>query len=318
MSRTVLVTGGAGFIGSHVVARLLQDGASVRIIDNLSTGKRENLLGFNGNWALHPVSITDIEAIAPIFEGVDTVFHIAALPSVPRSIAFPQDSNLNNVTGTLNVLEAARLAGVRRVVYAGSSSVYGDVQSEYKAEDMLPNPLSPYGVAKLAGEYYCKAFTASYGLETVITRFFNVFGARQDPTSYYSAVIPKFIATMRRGASPIIYGDGTQSRDFTYVANVVHGLMLAADSPHAVGQVFNIAMGGRIELVQLVAHLNQILGTNIAPEFAPRRLGDILHSCADIRHATNLLGYVPIVDFETGLRHTVDWYLNQDTPHPHS
>ncbi|MFZ4827864.1 MAG: SDR family oxidoreductase [Phototrophicaceae bacterium] len=314
MSRTVLVTGGAGFIGSHVVARLLEDGASVRIVDNLSTGKHENLLGFNGDWTLHAVSITDMEAILPIFEGVDTVFHIAALPSVPRSIAFPQDSNLNNVNGTLNVLNAARLAGVRRVVYAASSSVYGNVQSEYKSEDMLPNPLSPYGAAKLAGEYYCKAFTASYGLETVITRFFNVFGARQDPNSYYSAVIPKFIATMRRGTSPIIYGDGTQSRDFTYVANVVHGLMLAADAPQAVGRVFNIAMGGRIELVQLVTHLNQILGTDITPEFAPRRQGDILHSCADIRHATDLLGYTPIVDFETGLRHTVDWYMTQQPP----
>lgn len=308
MTKTVLVTGGAGFIGSHVVARLLQDGATVRILDNLSTGKRDNLLSFKGDWTLHEVSITEAQVILPLFDGVDTVFHIAALPSVPRSIAFPQDSNLNNVNGTLNVLNAARLAGVRRVVYAASSSVYGDIQSEYKSEDMPPNPLSPYGAAKLAGEYYCKAFTASYGLETVITRFFNVFGARQDPNSYYSAVIPKFIASMRQGEAPIIYGDGTQSRDFTYVANVVHGLMLAADSPRAVGEVFNIAMGGRIELVQLVEHLNQILGTDIAPQFAPRRIGDILHSCADIRHANALLGYAPIVDFETGLRHTVDWY----------
>src|SRR5690606_21194692 len=239
MAETYIVTGGAGFIGSHIAERLLKDGHRVRIIDNFCTGKRENIAHLNGDLVVYEVSITDSEALKPIFQGVDYVFHQAALPSVPRSIDDPLTTNEFNVTGTLNVLIAARDAGVKRVVYAASSSAYGDIEGEYKTEDMPPRPLSPYGVSKLAAEYYCQAFTAVYGLETVALRYFNVFGPRQDETSHYAAVIPKFIAAMLNGQQPTIYGDGTQSRDFTYIDNVVHGNLLAAKAPDAAGEMMN-------------------------------------------------------------------------------
>jgi UDP-glucose 4-epimerase len=312
MADVYIVTGGAGFIGSHLTARLAADGAQVRVIDDLSTGKLNNLDGLRGDIQLHRVSITDLDALRPIFAGADYVFHQAALPSVPRSIDDPLTTHHVNVTGTLNVLIAARDAGVKRVVYAASSSAYGDVDGEYKVETMPPRPLSPYGVSKLAGEYYCQVFTHVYGLETVALRYFNVFGARQDETSQYAAVIPRFIAALMRGEAPIIYGDGTQSRDFTYIDNVVHGNLLALHAPDAPGRVMNLATGGRVTLLELVEKLNRLMGTAISPQHAPPRPGDILHSRACIDLAAELLDFSPLVDFETGLARTLEWFRQRE------
>lgn len=310
-----VVTGGAGFIGSHIAERLLRDGHTVHIVDNLLTGQRaviEALLTqFPDRLRFHEVSIADSDALPDIFAGADTVFHQAALPSVPRSVENPLETHHHCVTGTLKVLVAAREAGVRRVVYAASSSAYGDSEGDYKDERMLPHPISPYGVAKLAGEYYCQAFTEVYGLETVCLRYFNVFGPRQDPTSQYAAVIPLFITAMLAGRAPVIYGDGEQSRDFTYIDNVVHGNLLAASAPHAAGQVMNLATGGRVSLLDLVQKLNELLGTTIAPIHAPARPGDIRHSRASIEKAADLLDFAPIVDFETGLARTLAYYRAQ-------
>jgi UDP-glucose 4-epimerase len=311
MPETYIVTGGAGFIGSHIAERLLREGHRVRIIDNFSTGKRENLAHLNGDLELHEVSITDREALPPIFKGVDYVFHQAALPSVPRSIDDPLTSNEYNVTGTLNVLIAARDAGVKRVIYAASSAAYGDIEGDAKVETMPPRPMSPYGVSKLAGEYYCQAFTEVYGLETVALRYFNVFGPRQDETSHYAAVIPKFIAAMARGERPTIYGDGTQSRDFTYIDNVVHGNLLATKAPDAAGQMMNLATGGKVTLLELVEKLNRLMGTNFDPILTDPRPGDILHSRAGIDKARDLLDFAPVVDFDTGLARTIEWYVNR-------
>ncbi len=306
-----VVTGGAGFIGSHLAERLLHDGHRVRIVDNFSTGKRANierLLRFGDRLEIHEVSITDRAALPPIFAGARYVFHQAALPSVPRSIDDPVTTHEINVTGTLNVLLAARAAGVQRVAYAASSSAYGDVEAEFKVETIPPAPLSPYGVSKLAGEYYCQVFTVVYGLETVALRYFNVFGPYQDETSHYAAVIPRFIAAMLRGQPPTIYGDGGQSRDFTYIDNVVHGNLLALTAPEAAGRVMNLATGGRVSLLELVDRLNAILGTQFAPVHAEPRPGDIRHSRADIGLARELLDFTPIVSFEEGLARTVAWY----------
>jgi UDP-glucose 4-epimerase len=311
MAQTYVVTGGAGFIGSHLVERLLNDGHRVRVVDNLSTGRRENLAHLDGNFEFYQVSITDRDALRPIFAGADAVFHQAALPSVPRSIDDPLTTHEYNVTGTLNVLLAARDAHVRRVVYAASSSAYGDIEGEFKVETMPPRPMSPYGVAKLAGEYYCQAFTEVYGLETVCLRYFNVFGPRQDPTSQYAAVIPLFITAMLDGQPPTIYGDGLQSRDFTYIDNVVHGNLLASQAPGAVGQVMNLATGGRVTLLELVDKLNRLLGTDFKPVHTAARKGDIKHSRAGIDKARELLDYEPVVDFDTGLARTVEWYRNR-------
>lgn len=311
MPETYIVTGGAGFIGSHIADRLLREGHRVRIIDNFSTGKRENLAVLTGDLEVHEVSITDREALPSIFEGVDYVFHQAALPSVPRSIDDPLTSNEYNVTGTLNVLIAARDAGVRRVIYAASSAAYGDIEGDYKVEAMPPRPMSPYGVSKLAGEYYCQAFTEVYGLETVALRYFNVFGPRQDETSHYAAVIPKFIAAMTRGSAPTIYGDGSQSRDFTYIDNVVHGNLLATKAPDAAGQMMNLATGGKVTLLELVDKLNRQLGTQLDPILEAPRPGDILHSRAGIDKARDLLDFAPVVDFDTGLARTIEWYVNR-------
>src|SRR5215207_2726463 len=242
MTETYIVTGGAGFIGSHIAERLLRDGQRVHIIDNFATGKHVNLSHLSGDLQVHEVSITDREALDPIFAGADYVFHQAALASVPRSVADPLTTHEANVTGTLNVLLAARDARVKRVIYAASSSAYGEVQVEAQDETLSPHPLSPYGVSKLAGEYYCQSFTQVYGLETVALRYFNVFGPRQDETSQYSAVIPRFISAMLGGNPPTIYGDGKQSRDFTYVDNVVHGNLLALNAPEASGEVMNLAV----------------------------------------------------------------------------
>lgn len=307
-----VVTGGAGFIGSHIAQRLLSDGHTVHIVDNLATGRRENLdllqAEHGDRLRVFEVSITEGEQLPGIFVGADTVFHQAALPSVPRSVVNPLETHHTCVTGTLNVLIAAREVGVRRVVYAASSSAYGEIEGEYKVETMPPHPISPYGAAKLAAEYYCQAFTHVYGLETVCLRYFNVFGPRQDPTSQYAAVIPLFITALLKGQRPTIFGDGTQSRDFTYIDNVVHGNLLASTSPDAAGQVMNLATGGRVSLLDLIDKLNGLLGTNIAPVLTDGRPGDIKHSRADIEKAIELLDFSPIVDFDTGLARTLAYY----------
>jgi nucleoside-diphosphate-sugar epimerase len=308
MTNHFVVTGGAGFIGSHLAERLLNDGHHVRIVDNLVTGKRANIDRLRGNVDFHEVSITDLDALRPIFQGVDTVFHQAALPSVPRSVDDPLTTHEYDLTGTLNVLIAARDAGVRRVVYAASSSAYGDIAGEFKSEDMPPRPLSPYGVAKLGGEYYCQTFTHVYGLETVCLRYFNVFGPRQDPTSQYAAVIPLFITSILDGKSPTVHGDGLQSRDFTYIDNVIHGNLLAANAPDAVGQVMNLATGGRVTLLELIEKINHVLDTAVQPVHVEPRAGDIKHSRASIDKARKLLNYEPVVDFDDGLARTIAWY----------
>ncbi len=311
MPDTYIVTGGAGFIGSHIAERLLRDGERVRVIDNLLTGRRENLdylQSLNGDLFSTIASITVLDSLRLVFQDADYVLHQAALPSVPRSIADPLETHLHCVTGTLNVLVAARDAGVKRVVYAASSSAYGDQAGDAKVETMKPAPISPYGVAKLTGEYYAAAFNRSYGLETVSLRYFNVFGPRQDPTSTYAAVIPKFITAVLRGERPTIYGDGRQTRDFTYIDNVVHGNLLACKAPGAVGETINLAAGGRIAIIDLVRQLNAIMGTDVKPIHRDERPGDIKHSRAEIGKARHLLGYSPIVSFEDGLRRTVDWY----------
>ncbi|MCC6801595.1 MAG: SDR family oxidoreductase [Anaerolineae bacterium] len=312
MTETYILTGGAGFIGSHIAARLLADGHRVRIIDNFATGKRANIApliaAHPGDLEVYEVSITDRAALPAIFRGADYVFHQAALASVPRSVADPLATHEANVTGTLNVLLAARDAGVKRVAYAASSSAYGDVEVEAQDETLSPHPLSPYGVSKLAGEYYCQAFTQVYGLETVALRYFNVFGPRQDETSQYAAVIPKFIAAMLAGKPPTIYGDGLQSRDFTYVDNVVHGNLLAIKAPAVTGEVMNMATGGNVTLLQLVDKLNALLGTSIEPVHTAPRPGDIKFSRADINKAIELLDFAPVADFDTGLARTIDWF----------
>ena len=311
MPQTYVVTGAAGFIGSHIAEGLLRDGQRVRVIDNLLTGKPEHLdllKSLDGDLSVTIGSITDLDLLQSLFRGADFVLHQAALPSVPRSVADPLETHRHCVTGTLNVLIAARDNGVKRVVYAASSAAYGDQPGDAKVETMRPAPISPYGVAKLAGEYYAAAFTRSFGLETVSLRYSNVFGPRQDPSSTYAAVIPKFITTMLRGEGPTIFGDGTQTRDFTYIDNVVHGNLLACTAPEAVGETINLAAGGRIVINDLVAHLNAIIGADLAPIFAAERPGDIKHSRASIDKAGALLGYEPIVDFAEGLRRTVEWY----------
>jgi len=303
---TYLVTGGAGFIGSHIVEELVRRGETVRVLDNFATAKRENLLPFCDAVEIVEGDVRSYHIVREAVQGVDFVLHQAALPSVPRSVRDPITSNEVNVGGTLNLLDAAREAGVKRVVYASSSSVYGDSEVLPKREDMMPAPLSPYAVSKLAGEKYCQVFSRIYGLETVCLRYFNVFGPRQDPTSQYSAVIPKFIAAMKRGEAPTIYGDGRQSRDFTYVENTVAANLLACRAEGVSGEVFNIACGERFTLLDLVAELNVILGTQIEPRFDQDRKGDVRHSLADIEKAKRGLGFTVQTDFRTGLRKTVE------------
>ncbi len=308
MADTYVVTGGGGFIGSHIAERLMKDGHSVRIVDNFATGKRENVAHLDGDVHVFDIDITNLAALRHAVAGADYVYHQAALASVPRSIEDPLATHATNVTGTLNVLIAARDAGIKRLVYAASSSAYGDYEGEFKVETMAPRPLSPYGVSKLAAEYYCQSFTAVYGLETVALRYFNVFGPRQDETSQYAAVIPKFISAMMTGTSPTIYGDGTQSRDFTYIDNVVHGNLLAMHAPQIAGEVINLALSGTISLLELMERLNRLMGTAIAPVHTEAKTGDIKHSRADIQKAIDLLDFAPIVDFDTGLARTIDWF----------
>jgi nucleoside-diphosphate-sugar epimerase len=306
---TYLVTGAAGFIGRSIAAALLARGESVRGVDSFITGKRANLSGLEAMEFIEG-DLTDPAVCARACEGVEIAFHEAALASVPRSVADPVGTNLHCVTATLNLLVAARAAGVRRVVYAGSSSAYGDTPTLPKHEEMLPNPISPYAVAKLAGEHYMRAFARVYGLETVVLRYFNVFGPYQDPTSHYSGVLAIFCRRMLAGEQPTIYGDGEQSRDFTYIDNVVHANLLAAAAPaeKVSGQMMNAATGSRITLNDTFRILRDLTGYAGEPAYAPPRTGDIRDSLADIRLAGELLGYKPIVDFREGLRRTVEWY----------
>jgi len=306
--RTFLVTGGAGFIGSHIAEALVRRGDRVRVLDNLSTGFLSNLDPIRGEIEFIKGDLVDAPLVARAVQGVDCVFHEAALASVPRSMEHPLDTHASCVTGTVTLLDVARRAGVRRVVYASSSSVYGDQPASSKRESDLPSPISPYGAAKLAAEYYCRAFAASFPLETVSIRYFNVFGPRQDPGSPYSAVIPLFITAILSGGQPVIYGDGLQSRDFTFVGNVVEGNLLAADAPGVSGRVFNVAMGGSINLLCLLASLNRLLGTDVQPIHADPRPGDIRESMADITMARRDLGYEPRIGFEEGLERSIEYY----------
>src|SRR6266487_1603029 len=301
-SGIILVTGGAGFIGSHLVAALAQKGARVRVIDDLSTGRRENLQGIKGDVDFIHASLLDIAATRRTLEDVEIVFHEAAIPSVPRSVDNPLETHDASVNATFSLLLAARDRKVRRVIYAASSSAYGDRPDLPKREDMRPDPLSPYAVAKLVGEYYCQVFTRVYGLETVSLRYFNVFGPRQDPSSQYSGVISRFISALMNAEQPVIYGDGEQSRDFTYISNVVDANLLAAESVGAVGHVINIANGRSVSINHVLDLLKDLTGRrDITAEYAPPRSGDVRDSLADLTLARSLLGYKPSVNLEDGM-----------------
>jgi nucleoside-diphosphate-sugar epimerase len=305
----LLVTGGGGFIGCHIVERLVRDGHDVRVIDNFTTGQRRNLTPFLGDIDLVEGDLQSYERAHAAVRDCEIVLHQAAMPSVPRSVQDPLTSNASNVIGTLNVLLAARDAGVRRVVFASSSSVYGTTPALPKDESLPALPISPYAVAKLAGEGYCRSFTEVYGLETVALRYFNVFGPRQDPQSQYAAVIPNFIMAALRGQAPTIFGDGEQSRDFTYVENIVDANVLAMAAPDVAGRVYNIACGDRISLNQLVTTIGRVLGRTIEPRHEPPRPGDVRHSMADITRARTDLGYDVAVDLDDGLARTVEHYV---------
>ena len=307
----MLVTGGAGFIGSHLAARLLELGHDVRVLDNFATGRRSNIQAIGGDVELVEGDIQSYERAHKAVRGCDIVFHQAALPSVPRSIQDPLTSNATNVIGTLNILLAARDEGIRRVVCASSSSVYGANPKLPKHEDMAALPISPYATAKLAGEGYCRAFGIGYGLETVALRYFNVFGARQDPTSQYAAVIPNFITALLDNQPVTIFGDGEQSRDFTHVDNVVQANLLAMDAPDVSGKVYNIACGRKVTLNELVTQLHQLIGADAETIYAPRRPGDVPHSLASLDRARAELGYEPQVDLREGLIQTIEHYREQ-------
>ena len=310
---THLITGIAGFIGSSIARALLERGEQVRGIDNLATGKRENLAEIAERIDFLEADLLDLDAMKRACEGVDCVFHQAAIPSVPKSVLDPLGSNQANVDGTVNILIAARDAKVRRVMYAASSSAYGDTPTLPKHEQMTPNPISPYAVAKLASEYYMVSFFRCYGLETVSLRYYNIFGPRQDPSSPYSGVLAKFITQMLRGEQPTIFGDGSQSRDFTYIDNAVSANLLAAYAPPAnvAGKVFNVATGTRVDLNETFAALKKLTGHSGEVKYGPEREGDIKHSLADISLATKAFGYRPSVNFEEGLRRTVEWYRGE-------
>ena len=310
MSDVCLVTGGAGFIGSHLVEALTAAGWRVRVLDDLSTGLADNLAGLSGVELVRG-DVADPDAVARAIEGSKVVFHLAALASVQRSVEAPADSHRICATGTLHVLDAARRAGVRRVVYAGSASAYGIPARDVQTEDDPICPLSPYAAAKLAGEVYCQAFTSTYGLETVRLRFFNVFGPRQRADSPYSGVIAIFAAALGEGRAPTIFGDGQQTRDFVCVSDVVAALQLAAQRPGVSGQVCNVGTGRGTSLLELIAALNRLLGTTVTPRHAEARPGDIRHSRADITRARRLLGYDPVVSFEEGLAQTLQWYRSR-------
>jgi len=310
---TYLITGIAGFIGSALARAVLAQGDQVRGIDNFSTGKSSNLTEIRDRIDLREADLLDLNAVQTACRGVDYVLHEAAIPSVPRSVLDPLESNRANIDGTVNLLVAARDAKVKRVIYAASSSAYGDTPTLPKREDMIPNPISPYAVAKLAGEHYMASFWRCYGLETVALRYFNIFGPRQDPTSPYSGVLAKFITQMLRGEQPTIFGDGQQSRDFTYVENVVNANLLACKAPagEAAGRMFNIAVGQRTDLNETFRVLKKLTGYPGEVKYGPERAGDVKHSLADLSRAEKRLGYKPTVDFEEGLRRTIEWYRGQ-------
>jgi UDP-glucose 4-epimerase len=309
LSGIVLVTGGAGFIGSHIAQGLASKGARVRVIDDFSTGHRENLEEIGGDIDFHQASLSDEKALSRALEDVELVFHEAAIPSVPRSVKNPVETHVACVDATFSLLNAARLSGVRRIVYAASSSAYGDQPTLPKQEEMRPDPLSPYAVAKLVGEYYCQVFTRAYSLETVCLRYFNVFGPRQDPSSEYSGVISRFVSALHSGVRPVIYGDGEQSRDFTYITDIVAANMRAAETVAGVGQVINFARGERVTLNQLLDILKRITGrADVQAEHKEPRAGDVRHSLADISRAREMLGYEPQTSLEEGLRLTIDWW----------
>lgn len=319
LSGVALVTGGAGFIGSHLAAALKQKGARVRIIDDLSTGYRENLDEIGGDIDFIPGSISDPERLNRALEDVELVFHEAAIPSVPRSVQNPLATHDASVNGTFSLLLAARDRKVRRVIYAASSAAYGDQPDLPKREDMRPAPLSPYAVAKLVGEYYCQVFSQVYDLETVSLRYFNVFGPRQDPSSEYSGVISRFIAALLSGERPIIYGDGEQSRDFTYISNVVAANLAAAEAPQAVGKIINVANGVRVTLNTLLKTLKGLTGLDdVQPRYAEPRKGDVRDSLADISRARTLLNYQPQVGLEEGLGLTIEWWKHSRFSHQKS
>jgi len=309
LSGIALVTGGAGFIGSHIAAALVGQGARVRIIDDLSTGHRENIDEIGGKVDFVQASLADNKKLGGALEDVELVFHEAAIPSVPRSVQKPVETHEASVNATFSLLLAARDKRVRRVIYAASSSAYGDQPQSPKREDMRPDPLSPYAVAKLVGEYYCQVFSRVYRLETVSLRYFNVFGPRQDPSSQYSGVISRFISALLNGERPVIYGDGEQSRDFTYVSNVIDANLRAAESVAAIGRVVNIANGRSVTINHVLELLKELTGwIDVTAEHAPPRTGDVRDSLADLTLAHSLLGYNPSVGLEEGMRLTVDWW----------
>jgi UDP-N-acetylglucosamine/UDP-N-acetyl-alpha-D-glucosaminouronate 4-epimerase len=309
LTGTALVTGGAGFIGSHIAAALMANGARVRVLDDLSTGHRENLDEIGGDLDFIEGSVADEALLNKVLNGVEVVFHEAAIPSVPRSVEAPRQTHVASIDGTFSLLMAARDNRVRRVVYAASSSAYGDQPTLPKSEQMLPDPLSPYAVAKLVGEYYCQVFTRVYGLETVSLRYFNVFGPRQDPGSQYSGVVSRFISSLLSDERPVIFGDGEQSRDFTYIDNVVAANLSAASAKDAAGKIINIANGQRITLNELLAELKDLTGKqDVTADYRDPRIGDVRHSLADITLAQKFLGYESKVDLREGLQRTIDWW----------
>jgi nucleoside-diphosphate-sugar epimerase len=311
ISAKVLITGGAGFIGSNLADALINQGSEVTIIDNLVTGFRENLDEISGEFEFIEGDINDTRAVEKALEGVEVVFHQAALPSVPRSVDNPAETHEACVDGTFNLLLKAKDAGVRRVVYAASSSAYGDQKTLPKIETMSPEPLSPYAAAKLVGEYYCSVFNNVYGLETLSLRYFNVFGPRQNPSSMYSGVISRFIDALMKGEKPVIYGDGEQSRDFTFIENVVQANINAAQTERGVGKVMNVANGERISLNELLDVLKGVTGkTDVSAVFKPERKGDVKHSQADNTRAIDWLGYEKVIDLEEGLKRTIDWWAS--------
>lgn len=305
-----LVTGGAGFIGSHLTTALVKRGEAVRVLDNFATGKRENLDPIIKQIELVEGDLRNPDDCLRACSGIDIIFHEGAVPSVPKSVQDPVTSHQANIDGTFNLLEAARISKCRRIVFAASSSAYGDAVALPKREDQLPVPLSPYGVQKLAGEMYLKAYYECFGLETISLRYFNVFGPRQDPKSQYAAAIPAFVTSILADRSPIVYGDGEQTRDFTYIDNVVHANLMASEAPKICGQCVNIACGDRISINRIIARINECLGKNVPIRYEPTRAGDVKHSLADISLAKQIIGYEPQISFDEGLKRSIDWYKN--------